>query len=213
METFPLDLSEKDFNQETMFLALIRSRNLKLIESLGGYESLLEVPNYLGNTPLILACEKNSKAVVEFLLARGVFVHTKNHLGETAFFMATKNNNIEIMELLLKKGALVDMKNKDGQTIYDLPLKKRTFEYLEEKLSFFSASSYHRRYPLHYAIIHQNEKGIEANLLLKNVERTDDFGYTPLMLAEKLMDGRTIKKIKAMHSKITVAAFQSKSLK
>lgn len=56
-----------------------------------------------GDTPLILAAEKNNLAIVTLLLDRGADVNAKNTHGRTALAMAEARNDKKLVELLNEK--------------------------------------------------------------------------------------------------------------
>ncbi|MDE7095529.1 MAG: ankyrin repeat domain-containing protein, partial [Anaeroplasmataceae bacterium] len=68
LEKYRLDMGEKDINEETICLAFTRAKSPQLLRKYGGFEAWLEEPNYIGNTPLLVACERDSKEMAEFIL-------------------------------------------------------------------------------------------------------------------------------------------------
>ncbi|MDE5715245.1 MAG: ankyrin repeat domain-containing protein [Anaeroplasmataceae bacterium] len=210
LEKYDLDLSIKDFNGETVFMALIRSKNLKLIEYLGHYQNLTDEENCFGNTPLIIAVEHNALSVVKFLIEQKVFVNHKNHLGETALFYAVRNNNKESIDLLLQNGAVFDIKNKNCETLFDISSKKSTKEFLREKIDLYGLEQYKKKFPLHYAIYIDDVSKIKNHLTIKNVNRTDQYGVTPEFLANQYHNRQLKKEIDLLQREVRVAQIKTK---
>lgn len=203
LESMVLDLNETDINDETIFMALIRSRNIDLIEKLGGYQHLLEKKNTFGQTPLAIAVKQNSLKVVEFLLSKNVFVNTKDNFNETPLFSSFINENKEITSLLLQKGAILDMKDKLSETIFDKPVEEEFMSYVEEKIVLLRLRDYEKLYPLHYAIYLNDESKIESNLTYQHIERQDKYGYKPIDIAKYYGNDKLVKKINEITNQLT----------
>ena len=75
--------------------------------------NLLEITDANGNTPLHLAPEGESKAVVKLLVDHGASVTAVNSKGETSIHTAAQHESVEIMELLLDKGGNTTIELKD----------------------------------------------------------------------------------------------------
>ncbi|MDE6655690.1 MAG: ankyrin repeat domain-containing protein, partial [Anaeroplasmataceae bacterium] len=54
LEKYKLDMGEKDLNEETICMALVRAKSHQLLKKYGGYESFIDEPNYIGNTTLLV---------------------------------------------------------------------------------------------------------------------------------------------------------------
>ena len=68
-------------------------------------------------TPIALACESGSAAVVEHLLKAGVSANATGSLGETALHTCAHTGNVEAAKALLARGAAVNAgDNWRGQT-------------------------------------------------------------------------------------------------
>jgi ankyrin repeat protein len=57
------------------------------------------------------ACEYGRTDIVEFLLQKGVDIHTQANTGETALHWAVIGGQLEIIRLLLHRGASLELKN------------------------------------------------------------------------------------------------------
>lgn len=195
LESMEVDMNEKDSNNETIFMALIRSRNIELIEKLGGYHHLLEEKNSFGQTPLAIAVKQNSLKVVEFLLSKKVFVNSKDNFNETPLFSSFINENKEITSLLLQNGAVTDIKDKLSETIFDKPVEEEFLSYVEEKIDLLHLKDYEKLYPLHYAIYMNDETKTKKYLTYQHIEREDKYGYKPLDIAKYYENKSLIKLI------------------
>ncbi|MDE7264068.1 MAG: ankyrin repeat domain-containing protein [Anaeroplasmataceae bacterium] len=209
LEKYKLDMGEKDAKEETIFLALLRAKKPHLIKKYGGFETWLEEPNYLGNTPLMIASEKNNAAMVQFLLDHSVFINQRNHFKESALFFAVRGKHKEIIDLLLKNGAFFDFKNKESQTIEEVA-SKEIKEFLLERRMNDQVASYKKRFPLHYAIYMEDPVLIQTYMNLKNLKREDDFGYSPKRLAELYHNKKALEHLKKLEREARIAVLKTK---
>ena len=177
-------------------MALVRSENIELINLFDNYSLLLEEPNYIGDTPLCIACKINSVKMVEFLISKGAFVNSKNNFEETPLFSAVGNNNKEIVGMLLKNGAILDIKNKFGESVFNDYLDKEMVEFIQDKILELDLNKYERVYPLHYYIYLNDFIRIIEHLTTRHINVVDEFGFTPLDLALKYINESVIKRIK-----------------
>jgi ankyrin repeat protein len=74
------------------------------------------VTNRFGVTPLSLACQNGSTAMVELLLERGADPNTVVRGGETVLMTAARTGKPVPVKALLARGAKVDAKERRGQT-------------------------------------------------------------------------------------------------
>ncbi|WP_367608396.1 ankyrin repeat domain-containing protein [Legionella sp. W05-934-2] len=141
----------------SMVQMILQRGKIKLFEQLSDLSSKLS-PNHSDSlrnkySPLHEAARADNYEVVQFLL-KTTTVDQFGQNRETAFMLAAANNNVRMMELLLRHGANPDQTDRFG------------------------------RNALHYAI---NGKHVEASAflipLIRNKNRPDRDGLTPLMLA------------------------------
>jgi hypothetical protein len=76
----------------------------------------VSVTNHFGVTPLSLACQNGSTAMVELLLDRGADPNTVVRGGETVLMIAARTGRPGPVQALLARGARVDAKERRGQT-------------------------------------------------------------------------------------------------
>lgn len=188
LEYQDIDMDEVNDQDECIFHALVRSRNLELIYKLGGYKDYIEKRNCFGQTPLAIAVKQNSLDVVKFLLLNNAFVNTKDNFLETPLFSSYVNENKEITNLLLQHGAILDCKDKLIETIFDKKVSSNFKAYVEDKILLNQCRKYEKTYPLHYAIYINNYNKIISNLSIKNLNRKDKYGYTPYDIANYYKD-------------------------
>lgn len=72
--------------------------------------------NRYGVTPLSLACQNGSTAMVELLLAQGADPNTSLRGGETVLMTAARTGKAGPVTALLSRGAIVEAKERRGQT-------------------------------------------------------------------------------------------------
>jgi len=69
-----------------------------------------------GNTPLLMACQRNMKKITECLINKNVDINIQNQLGQTALTIACGNQNVELAMFLLKRGANVNTQDMFGMS-------------------------------------------------------------------------------------------------
>lgn len=196
LESLHFDLLEKDSKDETVFMALVRSRNMDLLNKLEVNEEIVNTKNYIGETPLHIASKTGDLAVLNYLLKNKAFVNSKNKTGETPLFYAVAVQNRDVISLLLKSGACLDCKSTFGDTIYNLIPTYELSSYINEKSEQYKNYLYHSNYPLHYAILIENTELVKKYCVIRNIEHKDNYGYTPLELARLVGNDRIYKIIK-----------------
>lgn len=196
LETLSFDIYEKNSKDETIFMALVRSRNLDLLNKINLDEEIVNMPNYQGETPLHIAAKAGDLSVVNYLISNKAFIHAKTNQGETPIFYAIRGQNLDVVDLLLKHGALMDTVSKFHDTAYDLVIKPDILAYINEKEEKYNCKRYILEFPLHYAIIKEDLVLVNEYNTLRNKYREDIYGFTPLKLAKKLKNEKIIKLLK-----------------
>ena len=194
LETMEFDLNDVDSKDETVFMALVRSRNIELLNKIKIDDEIVNRPNYFGETPLHIATKAGDIKVIDFLLKNKAFVNAKNKSGETPLFYAVTIQNKDVISILMKNGAVLDCKSTFGDTIYNLIPTYDLCSYINEKSEQFKNYLYYSNYPLHYSIIIDNLEMVKKYAIIRNINHKDNFGYTPLELA-KLIGNEKIMKV------------------
>ena len=176
-------------------MALVRSRNLDLLKKVVVTDSIINKPNYLGETPLHIAAKTGDLEVVRYLIKNKAFINSKNKMKETPLFYAVSGLNMDIVSLLLENGACIDCKSAFGDNIFDI-IPGNNMDYLKELIIRYKADEYKNDYPLHYAILIENFNLVLKNAVIRNINRKDPFGFTPMDLAIKMNNERIIDAIK-----------------
>ena len=104
--------------------------------------------NNLGETPLMLAVQTNSKTIANYLIDKGAILNQENNRGETALFYST-SNSLDMFHLLINAGADVSQITKNKTTLLINSAKNNNHDVVTLLL----------------------ENGA-------NIEPMDDFGYT-----------------------------------
>lgn len=185
LESYSLDVKEEDNNQETMLMAMVRSGNLRLLNRFFDYE-LLEHENIDGETMLVMAARLNHVQMVSYLLDKKAFVHQKDHYHQTALYYAFLNQNREMILLLAAAGSCFDIHNKFHVDLSSLAKEPWMKELLVELQANKKRKEYAKNYPLQYALLTEDEAYFMSHLTMSYLEKKDEEGFTPLVLAEKL---------------------------
>ncbi len=209
LEKYILDMGEKDLNEETTFFSFVRSKSVELINKYYNFIPYINEPNYLGETPLMIACKNNSIDIVKLLLQFNVSINQKNKNNETAIFYAVKEENIEIIKLLIKNGAFLDFINKDFNSIYDIS-SNYIKEYIEIILNKYNLKNYKNKFPLHYAIYLNDDKLIDKNLNIINININDYYNLKPIDIAISCNNINAVKKLKKIDKIAKIEEFKNK---
>ena len=138
------------------------------------YESLFE------------AAKAGDLAEVKRLIAEGADVNVKDEDGETALYKATGYNHKDIAKLLIEEGADVNVKDEDGRTalftaaVWDQRDIAKLL--IDAGANVNATENRESGAPLHYAVLHNNNKEVVSLLISKgaDVNLTDKYKQTPL---------------------------------
>ncbi|MFN4152411.1 MAG: ankyrin repeat domain-containing protein, partial [Candidatus Sericytochromatia bacterium] len=81
------------------------SYDLKISKLLIQKGARLNIKDYEGNNPLMLASENGSLETIKFLVSKGFKINDKNNLGQTALNFAVRGSNQAVIEYLINNGA------------------------------------------------------------------------------------------------------------
>ena len=194
LETQKFDLNMMDKNDESMFFALTRSRNLDLLNKVILDDEIVNRPNYKGEAPIHIAARSGDVKILDYLIQHKALVNLKTNQKETPLFYAVRGRSLDCIDLLLKNGAILDCKNKNGETIYDLVEIDSIVESINEKRIKYHQDEYISSYPLHYAILIEDSILVKKYANLRNIYRVDSYGFTPKQI-NKFIKNERIEKL------------------
>lgn len=94
--------SDPESVEEISLHAAVKIENPALVHALLQKNSdVINARDHLGNTPLILAVDKNNRAIVELLLARGAHINVLNSAGVSPLIAAVKKGDLEMVTRLM----------------------------------------------------------------------------------------------------------------
>ncbi|CAM9457953.1 unnamed protein product, partial [Chrysoparadoxa australica] len=93
------------------FHAAARDGDVDLMQSFLQRQTAVDLRDYAGTTPLILASAYGHEACVRVLLDGGAEIHASYNHGTTVLLAAANNGNLSVVQLLLQRGADVNLKN------------------------------------------------------------------------------------------------------
>ena len=114
---------EKNFNQEHLNLALIKSiqeGNLevaKYVYYLGGQAQIENLKN--DEQPIMIAAREQNAEFISWLVKLGADINQKNIEGKTPLMIATMLGNIEMVKAIIACNAKTKLKDWRGQTALD----------------------------------------------------------------------------------------------
>lgn len=183
---------------EFYFLAL---DDESLLDSLiNNNPKMLYSRNYNQDSLLHVAARRGNINALRYLLKKGCLPNIINLDGETPLFLAAKRGNIECAKLLLDHMALLDIKNKFDENIDDV-VSKKIYDDLKEYTMSPAYQNYLKKYPLHIAVIKNDEASVLSNYSIINKNKKDDYGHTPLELAYAYNHPRIIKILNKSYKK------------
>lgn len=187
-ETYKFNILENNNKNESIFFALVKSRNKDLLKMVNIDSKIVNEKNIFGDTPLHYAARSGDKELVVYLISKGAFINVKNNMGETPIFNAILSENYETIELLIKNGAILDIRNSFGELLTDTILKKDILTFVEEKKFKYKLDNYKKNYPLQYYIAIGDINNVKRYLNKRYILKTDNFGYTPIDYIEYSKD-------------------------
>jgi ankyrin repeat protein len=106
-------------------------RVFEVVDYLIKKESILNVSNTYGMTPLMFAAQKGHLKVVQLFIKMGVSLEAIENYGSDALLLAIENKHTEIAKLLIKAGSNLNIINKRGYNAKKLAEVNENFELLE----------------------------------------------------------------------------------
>jgi ankyrin repeat protein len=98
-----------------------RSGSQSLVQLLLEYKADVDIPEALGNTPLICAAEQANEGTAKVLLNYNANIGARNWEGQTALHVAATGGekHVSIVKLLLDNGADIEAPDECGRTPID----------------------------------------------------------------------------------------------
>jgi ankyrin len=94
----------------------IRQGDVEMVKLLAQQPSLLNKPDKVGRTPLIIALQREDWSAVDVLLQRGALPGGVDRAGSTPLHLVTRNENLELARSLVAAGASVNVGDSAGRT-------------------------------------------------------------------------------------------------
>jgi cytohesin len=156
-------------------------------------EARVGIKDFIGRTPLMLACEQAPLEVVQILLVvgggQGQGLDATDNQGETALHRAARGGNKEVVPLLLRKGLQAGSTNREGGTPLMLACEEGHRQVVQMLLEATQGEGVDEQdldgmTALHYAA-KGGDKDVAAFLLSKGAQANtrDEAGSTALMVA------------------------------
>ncbi|EXA43667.1 hypothetical protein FOQG_06256 [Fusarium oxysporum f. sp. raphani 54005] len=146
-----------------------------------------------GDSPLILATQRNQFRSMEYLISAGADVNQQSYKGWTPLLAAVSTENVESVKLLLKSKCNVNMCNEEGTTALHWASMKANPELISLLLAAGASVKPRNIYgdtPLHSLAYSTsaNHEDIEAatDMLLvagSDLEARNNLGHTPFLLS------------------------------
>ncbi len=178
----------------------IRSGNPEVVKYiLDRFGNTVKAIDGAGNSLLHYACKQNNTEIVKMLLDRGLSVHTRNNRKETPLFNAVRYSSMNVIYLLIKAGATFEIKNMLDENLLDIAKEERldSYEYLDSLLYNHWYMDKKKKYPLHDAILTDNEQMVMRCLSSGfKPNKKDLFGKTAMDLAIEGKNENIIKMLK-----------------
>lgn len=168
----------------------VEQRALRCAETLLRHKANPNTPQVYTETPLHAAAAHGDAECLELLLAYGADVRSQfGRARMTALHLAAENDYTQCARALLERGAAVDARNAGNQTPLHLACLAQCADAVEVLLKHGAdvrAIYKDGRTALHAAIVKESKCFECAKLVLLagvDVNRPDNYGYTPLHIA------------------------------
>ena len=97
-------------------------RDLTWMQFLIAKGANVNIRDFKGVTPLVVAVNTNFAEGVDLLVSKGAKIDDSNNAGETPLITAVHNRNVAMMRILLKAGADPDRADNSGRSARDYAL-------------------------------------------------------------------------------------------
>lgn len=116
----PTLINARDISSGEGALHLVTARrDLTWMQFLIAKGANVNIRDFKGVTPLVVAVNANFAEAVDLLVSRGAKIDESNNAGETPLITAVHNRNVAMMRILLKAGADPDRADNSGRSARD----------------------------------------------------------------------------------------------
>nr|WP_088306694.1 ankyrin repeat domain-containing protein [Novosphingobium sp. B 225] len=116
----PTLINARDISSGEGALHLVTARrDLTWMQFLIAKGANVNIRDFKGVTPLVVAVNNNFAEAVDLLVSRGAKIDESNNAGETPLITAVHNRNVAMMRILLKAGADPDRADNSGRSARD----------------------------------------------------------------------------------------------
>lgn len=121
--------------KENLVVSAVNGNQVAIFKILLEKGAPVSYVNNSNQSLLHMACAKQSYAIVEQLIQKGLDINQKDNSGSTPLILAIENgrNNVDLAALLVSNGADVNAKNNQGKSVYKLASGKKLKDYLKSK--------------------------------------------------------------------------------
>jgi len=181
-------LDVEDTAGNTLLHEAVEGGNVKvLLEMLGREKAKLDMPNHASATPLHLAAEMGTLAMVYNLLDHGANPSPRTRAQETPLHLAARGGHRLVARKLQQHMDTIDHKDKAGHTAFGLAVQGGHVAIVKDLLKARSGDEF--RFPFHTRAILEQEVVLRA--LLESGEwdcntTSDEHPQTPLQVAVDL---------------------------
>ena len=124
-----IDINALDEKGNTpLYMAIYRNCQSSADLLLELHDIEVDIPNKMGNTPIMAACMKNNIDIGLKLIETGCNLGRINNEYLTPLMIACKNNNIAMVKLLIKKGNADPFMQTEAGTAFTISLKAEASE-------------------------------------------------------------------------------------
>ncbi|KAL4862317.1 ankyrin repeat-containing domain protein [Aspergillus spectabilis] len=149
--------------------------------------------DFMGDTPLLLACLTGEESAIPILIHAGANVNAAHNNGSTPLHITAQQGKAAIMEILIRGGALVDVQNNAGRTpLHELAIagaegSEEAAELLLDSGAFVDMMDYWGNTPLHLSALGKRVGVVEILLRYEaSVNTKNSHAETALHEASRL---------------------------
>ncbi|CAM1335060.1 ankyrin repeat domain-containing protein [Tenacibaculum aestuariivivum] len=192
-----LDLRDSHNFSPLTFAAAAGQTNTKIYELLikNGIDIINDLDEHGANALLLLTPHLNNFNLVDYLISKGLSLHSVDNNGNGVFNYTAKKGNKVMLKLLLKKGIPYKKLNKNGENAMLLATHRSRsgynslvfFKYLDSLKINSKITNLKGKNPLHNLAYANKNVNVFNYFITKgnNINQADDNGNTPLLNASE----------------------------